>query len=840
MDFVVDYQTYAMADDATAELPEPEPRLNLTSDTQSQSLSKVDIQFKLPNLQNHSNNHTTLTIDSDGSGTTDLYKRMTHYAMSSIDKIQLPNPKGMLGQNSLSEKLSQQESHNFTNYESKNLDLSKLVSPPSDSSKNTTNLVLSNKLSKILNNYTLTNYQATVQLRKSLKILEENKERLSLDEQKLMNPGYVGTLARRTLRTDLESQLLKEHITVLQEFKPIIRRIKRLSSSVERIQKTSENLLTNETSKVSMNNVTLQEIDQYRLKAEQLKLKKKILLSIRDRFTLNQIEDDVITNGAIDNTFFNVIKKVIGIKEESSFLLTLPNLSAGNALIIEVNEILQKTNKKIFNFLIDFLYSFESSSNLLNDHGATEQENLIIFQKSLVFLSNDLELFNEFLKRVTTLRSKSILDEFLSQFDMNSANSKPIVLSAHDPIRYIGDVLASVHSIIANEADFVKSLFNFQDENLKDTPPSILQQNGTFLNGIDNKLLNDVIQSLSNSCRIRIEQIVRFEENPTINFEIVRLLKLYRVMFERKGIQDDSSIINNLKSLEDISKNRIIGYYEEYIKKTASVFDTVNSSDDLLPPEWLSEYMNKLVELFEIYEKTHTAEDEEPEDNRLLSYENLQTIVEQPIKNVLVNRLQGSFPLAKKNEKVKASLLTLEINCFDLIKSRIQPFEGIFAQDDNTRKISTWICDMLNEFTKQMQTLQIKFLFENTGLDLYNNLVNMIFPVDSVKDELDYDMYLSLRDNSLMELETIGKHVHDKLNDYLPQALTDVQGNLLSRLTSPMIADKICDECFKKLSLFYDIFRKVLVHLYPNKKDQVFEILNFSTDEFDMLVGINH
>ena len=163
MDFVVDYQTYAMADDATAELPEPEPRLNLTSDTQSQSLSKVDIQFKLPNLQNHSNNHTTLTIDSDGSGTTDLYKRMTHYAMSSIDKIQLPNPKGMLGQNSLSEKLSQQESHNFTNYESKNLDLSKLVSPPSDSSKNTTNLVLSNKLSKILNNYTLTNYQATVQ-----------------------------------------------------------------------------------------------------------------------------------------------------------------------------------------------------------------------------------------------------------------------------------------------------------------------------------------------------------------------------------------------------------------------------------------------------------------------------------------------------------------------------------------------------------------------------------------------------------------------------------------------------------------------------------------------------
>ncbi|CAI6869844.1 ANM_collapsed_G0047460.mRNA.1.CDS.1 [Saccharomyces cerevisiae] len=57
-----------------------------------------------------------------------------------------------------------------------------------------------------------------------------------------MNPEYVGTLARRALRTDLESQLLKEHITVLEEFKPIIRRIKRLSSSVEKNTKNERKI----------------------------------------------------------------------------------------------------------------------------------------------------------------------------------------------------------------------------------------------------------------------------------------------------------------------------------------------------------------------------------------------------------------------------------------------------------------------------------------------------------------------------------------------------------------------------------------------------------------------
>lgn len=182
----------------------------------------------------------------------------------------------------------------------------------------------------------------------------------------------------------------------------------------------------------------------------------------------------------------------------------------------------------------------------------------------------------------------------------------------------------------------------------------------------------------------------------------------------------------------------------------------------------------------------------------------------------------------------------MQINCFDLIKTRFQPFTTtVFAQDDQVSSIFQMIENRLNSLVSQLLELQQKLLFENTGMGLYYNLFNMIFPVTSVQDELDYDMYLSLCENPLMDLSTIEKNVHEKLNTYIPQALTDVQENMLFKLASPTIADYICETCFSTLSLFYVTFRKVLMHLYPEQKESVQRFLNFSEQEFNTLVGID-
>lgn len=822
MDFL-EYHALATleAPSESKELPEPSSTLNLSSLPTS---STHDNGFKLPDLTlGTSGGNKDSSKDEESRN---LYDKMTHYANVSMKKLNIDDAKVPTIPTT-----KEQTSSKFIEPTRTQVSLADNFSSRNKST-DATDVVLSKKLSKVLNDYSLSNYQSRSQLRKSLQSLEKNRDKLNVDEKRLINSGYLGILERKSLRSDLENELLKDHLTVLEEFRPIVKRINRWSDSVNKIKESGRQLLEEtELDQTNDNDSVTDRINRLRSDAKSLKLRRRLLVALQEQFTLNQLEDDIIANGEVDLEFFKIVDKALQIKERATFLLTLPSSRAGSSLISQTNQTLGLVNKKVFNHLVDFLHNYESNSQLLGERSFDpDDKNFVLFQKSLIYLSNDLEHFNEFLKRVTSVRSKSVLDEFLSQFDFNPKDSRPILLSAQDPLRYIGDVLANIHSSIANEADFVKSIFKFQ---LDDSTITVPQFNKEYLQGLDVKLLNETVQSLANSCRIRVEQIVNFEEDPVVNLEISSLLNLYQLMFERKGIKRNNALISNLHRLECSARDKIPEYYIKSLKELES--SPIEPSDDLLPPDWLSEYIGKLVDLFEVYQREKTQE-----SYKVIDYAFLQKVVEHPIKEVLIKRIQTAFPFAKKKEASKFSSLTMQINCFDLIKTRFQPFATtIFAQDDQVSSIFQGIEDKLKTAINQLLELQQKLLFENTGIGLYYNLFNMIFPVSSVQDELDYDMYTSLCENPIMDLSTIENNVHEKLNAYIPKALTDVQENMLFKLASPTIADHICETCFANLSLFYVTFRKVLMHLYPEQKDTVQRCLNFSEQEFNTLIGID-
>ncbi|QLG72510.1 hypothetical protein HG535_0D02180 [Zygotorulaspora mrakii] len=828
MDFI-DYESFAVIDqssgeDATNSLPEPSSTLNISS-FREESKTQQD-EFKLPYFLNNG------TADENGKKSS-LYDKMAVYANLSIESLNLNEPKTSKKEQPVD---TVPQFNEPTKAALPSSGISDFLSGKSSKTTDAANMVLSRKLSNVLTDYILTNYKSRTQLRKSLDFLEENEDQLPFDTEKLIDSGYIGTLARRSLRSDIENELLKEHLIVLEEFRPIVRRIKRFSSSVETIRVAGDDILKDNESVDEDEASVMNELTSLHTNLSSLRLKKSLLVSLQKLFSLTQVEDDVIFNGTVDLEFFRVADKVLSIKKHATYLLSLPDAKAGTSLINKLNNTLKSINNKVYNYLVDFIYHYESSSNYYGEKTLeVNTKKLNVFRKGLIYLTNDLEYFNEFLKKVTTVRSKIVLDEFLSVFDYDPKDSLPIAISAHDPLRYIGDVLASVHSSIANEADFVKSLFQFQVTQLEAGSETTKLQNEEYLDSLDVKLLNQIVQSLSNSCRIRIEQIVRFEENPVTNLEIVRLLKLYQIMFERKGINAQSSIISSLKMLEVLSKEKITNSFTKIIDGISAIG---NENNDTMPPEWLADYISRLVEFFEAYERGKDSDSNE--NDALASASFLKKAVEDPIQNKLSKMIQNEFPTARKNEEVRSSLLTMQINCFDLIKSRLQPFSTtIFAQNEETSAIYQKITDKLQQFINRMLELQNKLLFENSGLELYYNLLNMIFPISSIQDELDYDMYLSLSDNALMELDTIMNKVHAKLTDYLPQALTDLQENLLFRLTSPSIADEISETCFENLFKFYINFRRILMHLYPDRKEKITSILNFTEEEFKTLIGLN-
>lgn len=68
------------------------------------------------------------------------------------------------------------------------------------------------------------------------------------------------------------------------------------------------------------------------------------------------------------------------------------------------------------------------------------------------------------IQTLTNTRASSLLQSFLDALTRGGPNGlpRPIEIHAHDPIRYVGDMLAWIHQATASEHEFLESLFGVE------------------------------------------------------------------------------------------------------------------------------------------------------------------------------------------------------------------------------------------------------------------------------------------------------------------------------------------------------------------------------------------
>lgn len=74
---------------------------------------------------------------------------------------------------------------------------------------------------------------------------------------------------------------------------------------------------------------------------------------------------------------------------------------------------------------------------------------------------------SEALKILKEVRQQSLLAAFLEALTRGGPSGlpRPIELHAHDPTRYVGDMLAWVHQVMAGEHEFLDGLFDVKGDN---------------------------------------------------------------------------------------------------------------------------------------------------------------------------------------------------------------------------------------------------------------------------------------------------------------------------------------------------------------------------------------
>ena len=74
--------------------------------------------------------------------------------------------------------------------------------------------------------------------------------------------------------------------------------------------------------------------------------------------------------------------------------------------------------------------------------------------------------FSEALANLAQTRQAVLLSSFITALTRGGPSGlpRPIELHAHDPLRYVGDMLAWVHQAIAAEQEFLESLLGMRKE----------------------------------------------------------------------------------------------------------------------------------------------------------------------------------------------------------------------------------------------------------------------------------------------------------------------------------------------------------------------------------------
>ncbi|CAB3977800.1 Conserved oligomeric Golgi complex subunit 6, partial [Paramuricea clavata] len=91
---------------------------------------------------------------------------------------------------------------------------------------------------------------------------------------------------------------------------------------------------------------------------------------------------------------------------------------------------------------------------------------------------------------------------------------RPIELSAHDPIRYLGDMLAWLHQGIASEKESIHSLLKHAQSSMTDE--------------LCSELLAHISEGVCRPFKVRVEQVVVSEQGSVVLFKLASVLKFYR------------------------------------------------------------------------------------------------------------------------------------------------------------------------------------------------------------------------------------------------------------------------------------------------------------------------
>lgn len=479
--------------------------------------------------------------------------------------------------------------------------------------------------------------------RKLNKILENklDSDKETLEALKALSTFFPeNTLrARRNLRSDIEKRSLLVNEEFVQAFKNVKEVLDDLYTSITEMNQCCTDMRNRLQTTKSHTHDLISQTTKLQAEGNKIQMKQEVVQAFLSTFQLKQEEVIILRGtreGGLNEDFFKVLAKVKKLHSDCKILLRSNQQTAG----LEIMESMALHQEAAY----ERLYRWTQSECRLLIVESPDINPLLC--QAMESLQDRSVLFKYSIDEYANARRAAIVRGFIDALTRGGPGGmpRPIELHSHDPLRYVGDMLAWLHQTIASEKEMIEGVLRkCSKENLEEE----IQQ-----------ALSHITEGLCRPLKVRVEQVTVSEPGAVILFCLSSLLKFYHQTINQV-VTVESQLLNVLKELQDLSKKM---FYNSMTCHCNQLLEQIELPPaDLSPPESLTQSLTLLKEILTC------------QDASLVSIDDRQKDVPQILTTMLEPLLQMCHMSASKLAPVDMAVYLT--NCLHLTHTSLTVFE---------------------------------------------------------------------------------------------------------------------------------------------------------------------
>ncbi|KAI1809473.1 oligomeric complex COG6 [Poronia punctata] len=629
----------------------------------------------------------------------------------------------------------------------------------------------------------------------------EFREALSLlDERGIGNRAE----ARRQLRLDVQKEVIESNGQIITEFGRVAEQLRRIGSTIGRLNKSHQEMRGHATMAHEATSSTLEEAAALMAQKKDVDMKQKLVRAFREQFSLTDIEVAALTliSEPVDDQFFVSLAKAKSISKDCEILLGFENQRLGLDVMDQTSKNLNLAFQKLHRWIQKEFKTLNLENPQINSS----------VRRALRVLAERPSLFQSCLDFFAGAREKILSDSFYlaltgtSTSGAKDQSAKPIELAAHDPLRYVGDMLAWAHSATVSEREALEVLFVSDGNELAKGIREGRENEHWLRMGDENdvglpefdavKSLNELIdRDVSGAARImrqRVEQVIQANEDTILAYKLANLLGFYKFTFSRLlgGGGSDAVLLKSMVALESEALRQFRSLMRDHIATLQGEFQ--HTPADLGPPDFFQEALHQLASIMQTYETSLSSSAFKSGDGD--DGDDMESEFRPVFAESLDPFLTGCENMARRIDAPSDSIFLL--NCLLSAQSTLQPY---------SRFASRRLADLrtaADEHVSNLVDSQFGFLVTESSL---SPLFSALGPLRADSDE-DVAKIATLEPAQPEALMAAGLG----LDDFLPSAIMDALENL-EHLQDAQLAREITGEAAERFCADFEHIEGLLV-----------------------------